>query len=216
MKKNINVMLAAVIGLSVCFTSCKKIDKEENNTELSTHADDQARVAAETDAVANDADIATENFAQFSGRSTSADAGTTSFICDASTVLDSTDTERRITITYNGTNCSGTRTRTGVVVLTIPRSIHWRDAGAVLTVSIQNLKITRLIDNKSITINGIHTITNTSGGRLTELYTLGHIEHDIASPGMSITFDNGSQRTWQVSKHRVFNHNHRHPFRRRH
>ena len=43
-----------------------------------------------------------------------------------------------------------------------------------------------------------------SGGRLGQLASLGTIIHDITSPGLSVTFDNGSQRTWRVAKRRTF------------
>ena len=64
-----------------------------------------------------------------------------------------------------------------------------------------------MLDNKSITINGTKTITNVSGGRLRDLATHGPITHDIASPGLTILFDNGTTRTWQVAKERVFSYN---------
>jgi len=41
-----------------------------------------------------------------------------------------------------------------VIVLSMAQGVRWRDAGAQLNISFQNFKITRLSDNKSITING--------------------------------------------------------------
>ena len=208
MKMNIRLLLAATMALSVSVMSCSK-DKTNttttNNDNMGTHSDDQSRVSSETDAVANDADNASEGYAAFSGKGGGTNSGTNNVnICDATTVLDSTLTDRRITITYNGTNCSGTRTRTGVVVLTMPLGVHWRDPHAMLTVNVQNLHVTRLSDNKSITINGITTYTNSTGGRLIDLPTMGTIVHEIASAGVTVTFDDGSQRIWQIAKRRTF------------
>ncbi|MEO8772328.1 MAG: hypothetical protein ABI402_19675 [Ferruginibacter sp.] len=207
MKMNIRFFLVAVIALSVSFTSCNK-DKTStttSNDNLGTHSDDQSRVSSETDAVANDVDNASEYFSAFSGKGGGTSSGVNDLIlCDGNAVLDSTLTDRRITITYNGTNCSGTRTRTGVVVLTMPLGVHWRDPHAVLTVNVQNLHVTRLSDNKSININGIVTYTNSTGGRLFDLATLGTIVHEIASAGVTVTFDDGSQRIWQIAKRRTF------------
>jgi len=204
MKKTFRLILFAFIAMSVTFTSCKKDDTTAaENTDLPTHSDDQSRFSAESDAAINDANAAVESFAAFEGREESV----LTLPCDATVLLDSTATLRRITITYNGNNCSGTRIRTGVVVLTMPLGIRWRDAGAVLTTSIQNLKITRVRDNKSITINGTHIVTNVSGGRLRDLASLGTIVHTITSPGMNVTFDNGAQRSWQVAKRRTFTYN---------
>lgn len=205
MKKTLRFLMFAVIAISVTFTSCKKSDTTATDTssELTTHSDDQARFDNENDAALNDADAAIESSAAFTGRV----LNTLTLPCDATIAIDSTATLRRIKITYNGTNCSGTRTRTGVVELTMPLGQHWRDVGAQLTATITNLKITRISDNKSITINGVHSITNVNGGLLINLGLPGgptQIVHEIASPGMSVTFDNGTVRSWQVGKRRTF------------
>ena len=154
MKKNIQIMLAAILALSISFTSCKKTDKntEDTNTDVATHSDDQSNVASATDDVANDANSIIDNKAAFNGRTDN----TASFFnlpCNADAVMDSTTTTRRLTVTYHGLNCVGNRNRVGTVVLSIPLAQHWGDQGAVLTVETQNLKITMVSDGKSITIN---------------------------------------------------------------
>ena len=204
MKKTLQLIMFAFIAISVTFTSCKKSDTNSDNSDLTTHSDDQARFSNETDAVDNDADAAVESYGAFTGKP----ENVLTLPCDATVALDSfpavNPTTRRITITYNGTNCSGTRTRTGVVTLTMPLGQHFRDMGAVLTTTITNLHITRISDGKSITINGVHEVKNVTGGRLINLSSLGTIVHEITSPGMSVEFDNGTTRTWQVAKRRTF------------
>ncbi|MES1160409.1 MAG: hypothetical protein ABUM51_06620, partial [Bacteroidota bacterium] len=125
-------------------------------------------------------------------------------ICDATIMVDTTVNPRTLTITYNGSNCAGTRTRTGTVVVSMASGIRWSDKGAVVTVSIQDLKITRVADGKSITINGTHTYTNVTGGSLINLATLGTIKHTVTSDDMTITFDNGSKRSWHLARQRVY------------
>ncbi len=201
MKTQIKLLVAAIMVLAVIFSSCKK-DKADRidsdySTELSAQSDDQSRVSAETDDIANDMNDILDDHPSINGR-------ITRIICDATVVVDSLSDPKTVTITYNGTNCAGNRTRTGVVVLSTPLGVHWNEAGAVITASIQNLKITRLQDNKSITINGTTTFTNVTGGRLHDLSSLGSITHEINSSGITISFDNGTQRTWQVAKRRVF------------
>src|SRR5262249_19832127 len=56
----------------------------------------------------------------------------------------------------------------------------------------------------SITINGSKTITNQSGGLLINLASLQTIVHLVNSNGLSVTFDNGSQRTWQVARKQTY------------
>lgn len=203
MKKKILLFSATTLFLVAIFSSCKKENgsSNDNTTEASVQSDDQSRFSSEVDAVATDADAALENSASFSGRYTQSQS---TIICDATLVYDSVSNPRTITITYNGGGCWGTRTRTGTVILSMAQGVHWKDAGAQLNVTFQNLKITRVSDNKSITINGTHTYTNVSGGLLINLLSLGTVTHTITSSNMSVTFDDNSQRTWQVAKQRVY------------
>ena len=205
MKTRIILLATVFFSLSVFFTSCKKekdsISETDYTSETTVHSDDQSRFSSEIDAVANDADLALEVTSGFAGRLQTEDL---SVICDANIVIDTLSSPKTITITYNGTNCLGTRTRTGVVLISMESGIRWKNAGAVLNVSFQNFKVTRLSDNKSITINGTQSYTNVSGGLLINLGTLGTITHRITSSNMSVTFDDLSQRSWQVARQRVF------------
>jgi hypothetical protein len=130
-------------------------------------------------------------------------------ICDAVVTVDTVDNPRTITITYNGTNCAMDRTRTGSVVISIAQGVVWHDAGAVVTVTFNNLAITRLSDNKTIKLNGTHTYTNVSGGSLITLPNNpgSSIIHTITSNDMAITFDDGSKATWNVARQRTFTYN---------
>jgi hypothetical protein len=204
MKKKIQVLLAVFAAGTLCFTACKKNSNEvDYAAELSAHSDDQSRFSNETDEIANDANNAIDGYTAFNGRIDNS-ANTAILPCNVTAVVDSVSSPKKITLTYNGLNCAGTRTRVGTVVLTLPANVRWKDAGAVLTVQYQNLKITRVSDGKSVTINGTKTITNVNGGLIRNLATSSPITHRIASTGMTITFDDGSQRTWQIAKQRVF------------
>ena len=205
MKTRILLLATVIFSSSISFTSCKKEKgstlETDYTTETSVHSDDQSRFSGETDAVANDADLVLEATSGFAGRMQTEGV---SPICDASVVVDTVNSPRTITITYNGTNCLGNRTRTGVVVISMESGVRWKNAGAILNVSFQNLKVTRLSDSKSITINGTQSYTNVSGGLLVNLGTLRTITHAITSSNMSVTFDDLSQRNWQVARQRVF------------
>jgi hypothetical protein len=201
MKKHILFLSMITFSILLSFTACKKDSSSEDNTaEISTQSDDQSRFASEVDAVANDADFAIESSVSFSSRG----QGIQGIICDASIALDTVNNPKTITITYDGTNCFGNRTRTGVVIVSKAQGVQWKNAGAAVTVTFQNLKITRVSDNKSIIINGTQTYTNTSGGLLSNLLALGTITHSITSNGLSVKFDDATQRVWQVAKQRVF------------
>jgi hypothetical protein len=205
MQTNFRLLPVAALALLATFTSCKKEASKtsDSSTELTTHADDQNRVSTQLDAVSNDASLAVESSAAYSGRVQNPPFT----LCDATAVFDSVSSPRTVTITYNGTSCNGNYTRTGTVVVTLPSSVHWKDQGASITLNYQNLKVTRLADNKSITINGSHTITNVTGGLLFNLSNGQSIIHTVSSSGMTITFDDNTQRTWQVATRRTFTYN---------
>jgi len=207
MKKRIQFLLAAVLAISVTFIGCKKTDNSSTTNDdsaLTQHSEDQNSFSQNTDDMANDFNLAVDGNAAFEGKET----GTTTVLpCNADAIWDSSGGVRRLTITYHGLNCAGNRNRAGVVVFSMPLAQHWKDVGAVLTINVQNLVITRVSDNKSITIAGTATVTNVTGGRIRDLATLGTITHSIASSGMTVTFDNGTSRSWQIAKQRVFTYN---------
>jgi hypothetical protein len=231
MKANLIRRMALAICLLSCISiySCQKSNsasQDSSSTNLSTTADDQQQVSNESDIISNDANTALNGQSDFSGstsstaslsgntevNSTDAVTGLSSLvnvhqlICDATITYDTSNNQRVITIVYDGTNCWGNRTRSGKVIITLPLGQHWKDAGATVNIVIDELKITRLRDGKSIVINGNKTITNVSGGLLKDLATLGTITHTITGT-MSIDFDNGTTRAWNVSKQRVFTYN---------
>jgi hypothetical protein len=193
-------LLAVTLSVTIFFAGCKKDNsavKDENETEFTQQSDDQAKFGSDVDAVADDLNSIVETSNTLLGRGQAT-------LCNATVVVDSISNPRTITITYNGADCSGLRTRTGTVTASIPSTTKFKDAGAVLTVTITNLKITRVSDGRFLTINGSHTITNVTGGRLRDLAPGLAIVHTIESNNMNITFDNGMQRNWNVARKRTF------------
>jgi hypothetical protein len=228
MKTNKIQFLLIATTLSLLLFACKKSTSDTNNTttpsnaDLQTQTDDENRVSTETDAAFDDVNTSILGQATITGSSASTPirygvavtGGTShdtvkSLICDAVVTIDTIDATRNITIAYTGNNCQLTRTRSGSVVVSWSKGAVWTTAGTSFTVTFNNLKITRLLDGKSITLNGTHTYTNVSGGSLASLNanTSTQIVHTITSDNMSITFDNGAQRTWSFARKRTYSYN---------
>lgn len=226
--KKLFFSVGTAIALTVLITACNKNNSNGSGpsastgtttSQLQTQSDDETQVSNEMDAATNDANNALNSQSSVSGAASTSysspivtDGGTgtvifNDLICDATVTIDTVAGQRVITITYNGSNCWGNRIRTGTVVISIPVGVHWKDQGAVVTVSIQNLKITRLRDNKTITLNGTYTYTNVTGGLLKDLATLGTITHTIAADSVTIEFADSATRIWSVAKQRVFTYN---------
>jgi hypothetical protein len=227
MKANLFRPMAIAFCMLSCISiySCKKDTSAASSTttdnNVSTTGDDEQQVSNESDIISNDANTALNGQSSFSGSLGSTESGTTvvndvkqtngvsdlinvhGLICDATITYDTANGQRVVTIVYDGTNCWGNRTRTGTVTISIPVGQRWKDAGTVATITVTNLVITRLRDGKSITLNGSKTITNVSGGLLKDLATLQTITHTIKG-NLVIDFKSGAQKTWNVSKQRVF------------
>ena len=212
--KNLFRLTILAASFSTVLLGCKK-DNTNSTTgaattaaSIQTSSDDLTMVSNESNAVSDDAISALNGNVTISGREDRT-AGIDNIkitVCDATITYDTTSTTRTITIVYNGSNCSGNRTRTGTVIISVPRGQQWKKAGSVVNITINSLTITRVRDGKTIIINGTKTITNTSGGLLQDLATGGPIVNDVTAD-MSITFSSGLTRDWQVSRHRVFTYN---------
>jgi hypothetical protein len=220
------VAIAFCMLTCISIYSCKKDTSATSGTsssDISTSADDQQQVSNESEIINNDANTALNGQSDFSGSlsSNASISGNTvvndvkgtngvsdlinvhQLICDATITYDTANGQRTVTIVYDGTNCWGNRTRNGTITISMPVGQRWKNAGAVATVNITDLKITRIRDSKTIVLNGSATYTNVSGGLLKDLATLQTITHTVKG-NLVIDFKNGAQKTWNVSKQRVF------------
>jgi hypothetical protein len=201
MKTKLRFLPALTLALLITLQSCEKTSEvkveESDDKQLVAHSNDEAMLSGEMDAITNDANFPLETIV--TGKSQD------SLVCSATLVYDTTGSEKKVTITYIGADCTGFRTRSGVVKISIPAGVRWTDVGAEVTVTYENLKITRNSDKKSITINGSHKLINVGGGSLIQLlFGRPNITHAVTSNNMSITFDDASAVVWQVARQRVY------------
>ena len=206
MQFNFRMMPVLALALITTFAACKKNESASTDSSMEgkTHAEDQNQVSNQFNAVASEVNLAMEASPSYSGKP----EGPVISICDASVTFDSTSNPRTITITYDGSLiCHPGWSRTGSIVVSMPQNVQWKNAGAAITVTYHNVKLTRVLDNKSITISGAQTFTNVSGGLLYNLPNLQNITHTVSSNGMSLKFDDNTERTWQVARKHVFTYN---------
>lgn len=204
MKMNLRSLPVFALAIATTFTACKKDNTPPTDAtpEIQAHAEDQNRISANLDDVMNEVNGALETIPTFSGRVQSGQ--NTNSPCNVTAVADTSNNTWKITLTYNGNDCAGTHFRTGTVIVSTPAGTRWKNAGAAVTVTLQNFKVKRLSDNKSITLNGSQTFTNVSGGLVINLASVQNITHTIVSNNMSVTFDDNTQRTWNVARKRMF------------
>lgn len=196
MKTNIFKLAAVLIAVIALSTAgCKKDDDnndEANSKSLQQLSKDEVTVENATGDVLKDANSI------LSGGS-----GKTLYGFPCNVTIDSTNQvgdTMIYSITYNGLNCEGTLMRVGNAEVRKNINTHWCDAGAKVSIEYINLKITKVSNNKSVTINGTKTYENVTGGYLTQLGTIYSTITHRAEGAIQATFDDNTTRTWNIAR----------------
>jgi hypothetical protein len=191
----ITFMLVAAVAIGT--QSCKKDSNEgtsgtgnDDATQMQQAADESA-YAQESESAMNDAD----NAMSYSG------FGKGGFKIDGA-VIDSFTVDKKLVITYSGNNGNGSRHRSGKISIQLTSGSHWRDQGAVVTITFTNYVVKNNSSGKKITLNGTYTVTNMTGGSIIFLGQGDSVSHRTMGT-MSISFDGSTQRQWTVTRDRV-------------
>jgi hypothetical protein len=210
MKNKLKLAAFALLVAGLAFTSCKK---DKATTPPTTEADESSTFAqhsADVNTSNNSADMSMEDAENAIAPSSLSGARVSSLysnICGASVDTTNITTNKTVVITYTGTSCDGLRTRTGVITVQLTTGNRWKDVGAVLTITYANFKVTTISTGKSNTLNGVHTITNVSGGIVNHIGLNTNpttIVRKIRANNMSITFDDGTVRSWSAARKRTW------------
>jgi hypothetical protein len=110
-----------------------------------------------------------------------------------------------IDIRYHGRDCPGTHYRVGHILIKKKYLEPWGTPGATVLVTLANFAVTKVATQKTLTLNGIKHFENVTGHYLWQLDSnlVTSIEHRIWGT-VSATFDNGTSRTWNLARQRVF------------
>jgi hypothetical protein len=191
------MILIAVTGLIL--TGCQKEKQKDNSPDTST----MQQLSQDDNSVENASDEALNdvNTLLSGGNLKSTNFWPCNATIDSTGIVDDTITYY---ITYNGDNCKHTLTRTGNVEVKKKVGTHWHDAGAKVIVTCINLHITRISNNKSITINGTKTFQNVTGGFISQLGTEDSLIVYKTWGTIHVTFDDNSTRLWNIARQRTF------------
>ncbi|MES2397181.1 MAG: hypothetical protein V4549_14315 [Bacteroidota bacterium] len=116
----------------------------------------------------------------------------------------------KITLNYDGiTVCNGKK-RSGSIAIQLPYNgttiTTWSTAGATSSLTFYNYKVVYTADNKSLLLNGTHTVKNVNGGGLVALYFGTPMVNKVRSH-MQISFDGGTAIEWNSAKLRTITYN---------
>ncbi len=204
MKKTIKHLPFLIMAIAMfSLSSCNK----GNINDDSVSAEDQSSISSSLNSATDDAANAVGGIQTLSGKTD----GLIN-ICGA-TIDSSSKANGVIVITFNGNDCSGHVSRTGSITATLQNyagGTRWKDAGAVLELTFDNVKITNNVSGAYHTLNGTHTLTNVTGGlawRIIDGLDVGTVIHRHQATNFTLTFADGSVRTWSVDRLRTFSNN---------
>jgi hypothetical protein len=195
-----NKILGLVFLLAIAGTACKK----EKETDLQpdansvTQSEDNNDLKAEGDQANSDVTDALENYGTINGRIAATQAK--KVICGCS--IDSVGL-KTIRLSYDGVTPCGnpSRTRSGKITFTLVNGNRWSQQGAVLNITLDNYKVTRLRDSKSWNFNGTKTMTNVRGtnwvGFLARTDSLLYRER---AKNMVVTINNNATVTYNIAR----------------
>ncbi len=193
MKKQIILMVSITI-LSTGFYACKKEDQQTLDAKTKQFNDDSNNFKAESDQADNDVNNTINEIPAF-GRGA---VVVSSPLCGVT--IDSSQLAQKILFfNFDGiTPCfSPSRTRSGQIKVQLTTGTNWHMAGAVLTLTYNNFKITRLSDNNSILFNGTKTLTNVNGHNwLTFLAGTSTFKYRSRVYNVNVTYNDGSTAVW--------------------
>lgn len=192
----------SIVLLSVSLvTSCKKKEEEEvkeldENTKQFT--EDSNDLKAELDNVDNDINSSLENTSLGGRLAETYSSPLCGVLIDTSQIAN-----KIIFYNFDGTTpCfSPSRTRAGQIKVQLVQGNRWRDAGSVLRITYINFKVTRLSDNKFITLNGEKSLTNVSGiNWITFLAGSSNYQLKERALNLQVNFSSGSTATWNSAR----------------
>jgi hypothetical protein len=93
------------------------------------------------------------------------------------------------------------RTRHGQIKVQLTTGNLWSDVNSVLTFTYINFKVTRLYDNKSITLNGVKTLKNINGNNwLGFLAGTATLKYQERANNINVVYDNLSTAIWNSAR----------------
>lgn len=195
MRNPIRLLALTALVVAVGFTSCKKDEQDSEldsqfrqfNQDSQNYTSDNDQIDSDVNNTVSDAGM----FGRYAGVQSSPLCGVT---------IDSSQLAQKILyFNFDGvTPCfHPSRTRSGQIKVELTSGAYWSDVNAVLTITFINFKVTRMYDNKSITFNGVKTLTNINGNDWIGFFAgTKTLKYRSRALNLQVSFDNGANATW--------------------
>jgi hypothetical protein len=206
-KNLLHLTVILVCAIALTFASCAKEDLNQGNADpksLEQLSEDENNV----ESIMNDSDDdITSMMSNHGGNLKSTEWLPCNATVDSLEVFNDTIT---FYITYNGHNCNNTLNRTGKIEIKSKVGMHWEQAGATIIYKFINFKVTHIATGKSVTLNGTKTYVNVNGGHRWQVGITITSYVARVSGTMLASFDNGTNRTWNVARQLTYTGAHGH------
>jgi hypothetical protein len=194
-----NLLLLTTLTIGLSLTSCKKEEKDaELDSNFRQFNDDSQFMKGEVDQADSDINGALGEIPTF-GKVASIQS---SPMCGVT--IDSTQIAQKILyFNFDGiTPCfSPSRTRHGQIKVQLTTGNYWSDINAILTLTYINFKVVRLVDNRSITLNGVKTLKNINGNNwLGFLQGTATLKYQERAFNINVLYDNGATALWNSAR----------------
>jgi len=198
MKKLTLIYSLLALATIVSMLSCQKQNNETLSPEIQQFNADANSYKAELDQADNDINGTVSN----TSLGGPGGGGGSSALCGVT--IDSSQISQKIIIfNFDGvTPCfSPSRTRGGQIKVELTSGNRWNEVGAILTQTFINYKVTRLKDNKSITVNGVKTLKNVNGNNWLGFFLRTHtLKYQERALNINVTFDNNLSAVWNSAR----------------
>lgn len=197
----------AVLTLALTFTACRK-DKDEIGEDLKVGIDN-AKVQADLDEglnAANEAFSLTSLSMRTDGTNPALSLQSIS-ICGASVDTSLLQSQKQVTITFDGSTVCNNRIRSGNIVAKLIVGNRWKDQNAVLRLTFNNFGVNFVTTDVAYTYNGTKTITNVSGGLVRNLSpSQTGVNHKVRG-SVQVTFEDNTTRSWDIYRNNNYDYN---------
>lgn len=191
----IRTILVGLTISAVVFGGCRKKEEDPLNDggELIEFSIDENMFSNESELLFNDITKATEETSLGKGPNIA-----------GATINDSTFISiKKIIVTYNGNSADGQRFRTGTLSIQLIEGNKWTDAGSVIRIDVDNIRITKNNSGNTLSFQGLYFIKNITGGRA---FTAANVQHKLWGSA-TIGFINGQASEWSIARKRTFQNN---------
>lgn len=191
--------LIAFSALALTVSSCKKDEKDDQKNDSTT----EQQLSKDDNDIQNASDMALNDASEIMSKGLDKSLYTLpcNVTVDSASVINDSIVYH---ITYNGLNCDNSLYRMGQMEVKRKLSQSWKEVNASVSVQLTNLKVTKVSNGRSVTLNGKKIFTNVSGGCLAQLGNgASQIVHKVEG-SVEAKFDDNSVRTWSVARIKTF------------